>query len=188
MKHTLGRRNLLYPTLTVLVGAMVHGRPNFITIAHVGILTPQTISIGVNKSHYTNDGIKETGTFSINIPSVELAVKTDYCGIVSGRRVDKSEVFEVFYGELGNAPMIKECAVNMECQLVTVIDMLSHDIFVGKPVQTYVDEAVLSDGYLDLAKLNPLLFDMTSRYYWTIGEKHAPCWKIGNQLSKPGQP
>ena len=58
--------------LTTLVGANVNGKPNYITIAHVGIMTLHSVSLGMNKIHYTNAGIKENGTFSVNIPSVEM--------------------------------------------------------------------------------------------------------------------
>lgn len=65
------------------------------------------LAISLNKSHYTCTGIKENGTFSINIPSVEMVAKTDYCGLVSGNDGDKSILFHTFYGILENAPMIQ---------------------------------------------------------------------------------
>ena len=111
MKKKLGGLNVLYPTPTTIVGAMVDGRPNFITIAHVGIVnhaTPQLISLSMAKVHYTNEGIKENKAFSVNIPSENLVTETDYVGLVSGKKTDKSGLFEIFYGGLENAPMIKE--------------------------------------------------------------------------------
>ncbi len=98
MKSKLGAKNCLYPLPTVLVGANVGGKPNYITIAHVGIMDPGSVSLGMNKVHYTNIGIKETGTFSINIPSVDMVQETDYCGLVSGKNVNKAKIFETFYG------------------------------------------------------------------------------------------
>lgn len=184
MKKKIGGKNLLYPTLTVLVGATVNGRPNFITIAHVGSLTLNLVSLGINKRHYTNQGIIENKTFSINIPSNKLVVKTDYCGLVSGKDTDKSDLFDVFYGDLRTAPMIKECAINMECRLIDVIDFKTHDVFVGEAVETYVDESVLSDNTVDISKIKPLLFDMTSKKYWSLGEEVAKCWDAGKELKK----
>jgi flavin reductase (DIM6/NTAB) family NADH-FMN oxidoreductase RutF len=99
-----------------------------------------SISLGMNKGHYTNAEIKEHGTFSVNIPSIDMVTKTDYCGLVSGRRVDKGALFETFYGKLGSAPMIKECPVNMECRLIQTIDFPRHDIFIGEIAETYCDE------------------------------------------------
>ena len=182
MKTSLGRLNVLYPTPTTLVGAMVDGRPNFITIAYVGIMEHTHLSIGMNKNHYTNAGIKASGVFSICFPSEDLVVQTDYCGLVSGRDTDKESLFDLFYGELGNAPMIEQCPVCIECRLDRTIDFPSHEVFVGEIVQTFADEAVLRDGKIDLALVRPLLFDMTSRQYWSLGQPVAPCWKIGRQL------
>jgi flavin reductase (DIM6/NTAB) family NADH-FMN oxidoreductase RutF len=88
--------NCLYPMPVVLVGTVVNGKPNFMTIAHVGIMNvgkPNYISISSWKGHYSNIGIKEKGTFSINIPSEDMVEETDYCGIFSGKEVDKSTIF-----------------------------------------------------------------------------------------------
>ncbi len=182
MKTKLGQLNPLYPTPTTLVGAMVNGKPNFLTIAYVGIMDHTHLSIGVNKSHHTNAGIRASQSFSICIPSEEMTVVTDYCGLVSGRNTDKGALFNLFYGELGNAPMIEQCPVCIECRLDRIIDFPAHEVFVGEIVQTFADEAVLNDGKLDLAQVRPLLFDMTSRQYWGLGPALAPCWNIGRGL------
>ena len=187
MKRTLDAINVLYPTPTVLVGAMVDGKPNFITIAHIGIVNharPYLISLSSAKVHYTNAGIKENKAFSVNIPSENLVVETDYAGIVSGKKTDKSDLFEIFHGKLENAPMIKECPLNMECRLYDIYDTPTHDLIIGEIVETYADESVLTEGKIDLAKLKPLLFDMSSIKYWSVGEVVADCWKVGKQLKR----
>ena len=181
----IGAINALYPMPTTLVGATVNGKPNFLTVAHVGILnhgTPQYLSIGLGKSHYTNAGIYENRTFSICLPSEELLVKTDYCGIMTGKKTDKAALFELFYGELKTAPMISECPVNMELRLHEVLDFKTHDIFIGELVQTYADEGVMSAGKIDVAKLRPLLFDMASIKYWSLGPSVGRCWHAGKAL------
>jgi flavin reductase (DIM6/NTAB) family NADH-FMN oxidoreductase RutF len=101
---------------------------------------------------------------------------------VTGKKADKSLLFQIFYGELGTAPMIKECLINMECRLERIVDFPSHDVFVGDIVETYADESVLSDGKVDIATLRPLLFDMSSKKYWAMGGEVADCWGIGKQL------
>jgi len=184
MKKKLGAKNCLYPSLTTIVGAMVNGKPNFLTIAHVGIMTMKEISLGINKKHYTNAGIKANKTFSVNIPSENLIKEADYCGIVSGRDVDKSVLFDVFYGELQTAPMIQECPINMECRLLKTVDFPDHDVFIGEPVATYCDEAAYTDGLIDIAKLKPLLFEMHSVHYYSIGQRLGKCWNIGKGLKK----
>ena len=86
MKKELGVKNCLYPLPVTLVGADVAGNANFITIAHVGIMDLNSISLGMAKSHYTNVGIKENGTFGVSIPSIEMAQVSDYCGLVQERQ------------------------------------------------------------------------------------------------------
>jgi flavin reductase (DIM6/NTAB) family NADH-FMN oxidoreductase RutF len=191
MKTRLGSINVMYPTPVVLVGAMVDGRPNFITIAHVGIATvgtPNCITFGIGKVHYTNQGIKEQKTFSVNIPSENLVVETDYCGLVTGKKTDKSKVFDVFYGQLETAPMIAQCPLNMECRLYDVIDFPGHDLFVGEIIETHADPAVLTDGAVDVTKLKPLLFDMATRGYFGVGPHLARAWHVGKQLKRGATP
>jgi len=187
MKTKLGGMNVLYPTPTVLVGAIVDGKPNFLTIAHIGIVNhakPFLISLSLGKVHYTNAGIKENKVFSVNLPSENLVVQTDYVGMVSGKKIDKSGVFDIFYGEPAQAPMIEECPLNMECRLYDVYDTPTHDLFIGEIVQTYADESVLTEGMVDIAKVKPLLFDMSSIKYWSLGEPIAACWNVGKQMKK----
>lgn len=179
MKVSLGARNCLYPMPTTLVGANVNGKPAFITMAHVGILDYTTISLGMNKAHYTNAGIRENGTFSVNIPSQDMVRVTDYCGLVTGRKVDKGALFTVFYGSLGTAPMIKECSVNMECRLLQTVDRPNHDVFIGEIVESHCDENVLTDGVLDFSKVQPVLFVMNDKSYWRLGERLARAWSVG---------
>jgi flavin reductase (DIM6/NTAB) family NADH-FMN oxidoreductase RutF len=180
----IGGVNALYPTPTTLVGAMVNGKPNFITIAHIGIMTMNAVSLGMGKVHYTNAGIKENRCFSVCVPSEDLIVETDYCGIMTGKKTDKAALVEVFYGGLETAPMIKACPVCMECSLERVVDFPDHDVFIGKIVETYVHESVLRDGTIDIAKVRPLLFDMNSRKYWSLGGELGDCWNVGKQLKK----
>ena len=183
----IGPVNALYPMPTTLVGVTVKGKPNFLAIAHVGILnhgTPQYLSIGLGKIHYSNDGIKENKAFSICLPSEDLMVKTDYCGIVTGNKTDKAALFDVFYGELKTAPMIRECPVNMELKLYDVLDFTTHDIFIGELVETYADEGVMNGEKIDIQKLKPLLFDMASVKYYGLGQPLGNCWSAGKELKK----
>ncbi len=182
MKINLGAKNCLYPLPTVLVGATVEGKPNYLTIAHVGIMDLGTVSLGINKKHYTNSGIKENGTFSINYPTADMVAVTDYCGLVSGKDTDKGILFENFYGKLKTAPMIAKCPLNMECRLVQTVDFPRHDVFVGEVVETYCDEQYMTDGVVDFAKIQPILFVMNDMSYWKLGEQFAKAWDIGKQF------
>jgi flavin reductase (DIM6/NTAB) family NADH-FMN oxidoreductase RutF len=182
---SLGPINALYPMPTTLVGTTVNGKPNFLAVAHVGILnhgTPQYLSIGLAKFHYSNIGIHENKTFSICLPSEDLMIETDYCGIMTGKKTDKGALFDIFYGEVETVPMIRQCPVNMACRLHDVLDFQTHDIFIGQLVQTYADDSVITDGNIDIAKLRPLLFDMASKKYWALGEPLGNCWNAGKSL------
>ncbi|MFX0202911.1 MAG: flavin reductase [Candidatus Hodarchaeota archaeon] len=101
-KIAIGTKTFLYPMPTTLVGANVHGKQNYLVIANCGIMNhnPPIILMVLNKRHYINDGIKENSTFSVNISSVDMVKITDNCGLFSGNKVDKSQLFETFYGIL----------------------------------------------------------------------------------------
>jgi flavin reductase (DIM6/NTAB) family NADH-FMN oxidoreductase RutF len=184
-KKKMGAVNLLYPTPVTLVGTMVNNKPNIITIAHIGIIeySPvHLISISMNKRHYSNAGMQENKVFSINLPSVELIEITDYCGIYSGRKIDKGDLFDLFYGELENAPMIETCSINMECRVSQTIDIHKHNIYIGEIVNAYCDEAVMRDGLPDLSLVNPILFSFYDKHYWSVGNHVANAWNAGKEF------
>ena len=182
MKEKIGRQNVLYPTPVTVVAALVEGKVNFINICHVGIINaspPHLISLSMSKAHHTNAGIREEKAFSVNLMTKDELVKADYVGLVSGRRTDKSTVFKTFFGELGNAPIIEECPLSMECRLFDTYEIKTHDIFIGEIVATWAEGSVVTEGKVDIAKVHPLLFDMSSREYWSLGESVGHCWKDG---------
>lgn len=182
MKPNIGAINSLYPMPTVLVGAMVNDKPNYITVAHVGIMTPQSVSLGVHKSHYTNRGIIKNECFSVNLPSEEMVKVTDYCGLVSGKKIDKSSLFNNFFGSMGKAPMIEECPLNMECKLIEYVDMRTHDIFIGEVMATYCNQEIMTDGKVDFSKVRPILFAMNDKSYWKLGHRLGEAWGEGKVL------
>lgn len=184
-KTTLGPKTFLYPMPTVLVGALVNRKPNYLAIAFCGIVNhdPPMISVSLGKQHYTNQGIRDNHTFSVNIPSVDMVEITDYCGITSGNRVDKSILFGTFYGDLETAPMIEECPLNLECRLVEIIDFGDHsELFVGEIVQTHIGEEYLTENLPDVRKMRPIVFTMHDNNYWHIGEHLAQAWHVGRDF------
>jgi flavin reductase (DIM6/NTAB) family NADH-FMN oxidoreductase RutF len=191
-KKQLGPVNAMYPSLTTIVGTLVEGSPNWLTIAHVGILnhgSPMYLSVSLNKRHYSNRGIEQNKTFSINIPSREMLIVTDYVGLVSGRNTDKSQLFETFYGDLETAPMIAECPLCMELRMKQTFDMDSHRVFVGEVVQTWADPTVLEKreneaGKVDYGKVAPILFDFQRIRYWSLGQEIGRPWSDGKAMKK----
>jgi flavin reductase (DIM6/NTAB) family NADH-FMN oxidoreductase RutF len=155
-----------------LIGASVGGKPNFEAIAWFCLLDykPALIGLSSEKSHYTNKGIRENRTFSVNIPSFKLVVETDFCGSHSGAKVDKSRVFDVFYGELKTAPMISECPVNLECKLRRRLALVHGEFFIGEVVGVYMEDKYLTDRKPDLRKIDPLLFEGSLGDYWKVGD------------------
>ncbi len=181
-KTKLGGGSYLLPMPVVLVGANVNDRPNFLAIAYVGIVshTPAMIEIALRKNRFSSAGIKKNQTFSVNAVSEALVGATDYCGIYSGEKVDKSQVFEVFYGELQTAPMIAESPLNLECRLAKVLDLGgSHEVFIGEIVEAYSSEEYLSNGRPDLQKIQPIVYDGSSTSYWTLEDKLARAFQVG---------
>ena len=172
MKIKFGPVPLVYPIPIVLAGANVNGKPNYATLGDCGVMgiNPALVYISSGHDHYTNQGILENGTYSINFPSTDMLAVTDYCGTVSGRDVDKSVLFETFYGDLLTAPMIKECPVNLECRVVKEFSIKHRQIFVGEVVQAHVNgEFVIEregrQGIGDMTQLDPIIYALDNRYY-----------------------
>ncbi len=183
-KIEIGIDAVSYPMPCSLVGANVEGKPNYLTVAWFSMVNikPPYIAASLGKAHYTNPGIKENGAFSINIPSKEMAAVMDYCGIVSGKKYDKSRLFRTFYGKLGTAPMIEECPYCLECKLVQTIELPADEIFIGEIAAAYSDERYLTKGVPDLGKMDPIVLSMPDRTYWSIGTNFAGAWEIGKKL------
>jgi flavin reductase (DIM6/NTAB) family NADH-FMN oxidoreductase RutF len=176
--------NVFVPMPVVLVGTKVNGKENFMPVGWCARVNgnPPMIACGINNNHCTPDGIRETKTFSVNIPSAGLLVRTDYCGIVSGRKTDKSKVFDVFYGSLKTAPMIRECPVALECRLVQAVPLPTHTLFIGEIVHAYADGNVIRDGKPDFSRIDPLFLTMPDNRYWTLGKHVGDAWSAGKKL------
>jgi flavin reductase (DIM6/NTAB) family NADH-FMN oxidoreductase RutF len=185
-KVETGIRHISYPMPISILGAKVGDKVNFMTVAFFSVvsLNPAHILAALGKNHYTNIGIRETGAFSINIPSISMVEVTDYCGMVSGKQVDKSKVFDVFYGKEGKAPMILDCPYNLECKLIQTVDLSSHDLFIGEIIAAYTDSRYLTDGVPDMTKINPFFLSMPQMKYLSLGSSIGKAWNIGKSLIK----
>ena len=186
-KITLGPQPFIYPLPVLLVGANVDGKPNFMTAAWGGIAngTPPMVSVAIRPQRYTHKGIRQNWTFSINIPSVDLVRETDYCGLVSGSKVDKVEAckFRVFYGKLESAPLIEQCPVNLECKVVQMLELGSHSLIVGQVEEVHVSEDCLTDGQPDVEKVKPVIFTrVPAQNYRAFGGVIAKAFSIGKEI------
>ena len=127
-------------------------------------------------------GIKENGTFSVNIPSADMVDKVDYCGLVSGRKADKAGLFHVFYGDLKTAPMINECPISMECKVFETIELPSNYLIIGQIMAAFAEERCLTDDKLDVQKIDPLTLTMPDNRYWRVGKYAVAAWEAGKSL------
>jgi flavin reductase (DIM6/NTAB) family NADH-FMN oxidoreductase RutF len=175
----------VYPMPMTVVGAVVDSKPNFLAVAWATRVhfKPPMIMVALG-DHYTNAGIDANGAFSVNVPDVSLLEKTDYCGIVSGRKVDKSKLFDVFYGSLAGAPLIRECPLSMACRLSQAVKLPSDTLYIGDIVEVYSEERYLTDGKPDIKKMNPFMLTMPDNRYWQVGEAVGRAWSDGKKLKK----
>jgi flavin reductase (DIM6/NTAB) family NADH-FMN oxidoreductase RutF len=178
------QNNFFIPMPVVLVGTQVNGKANFMTVGWCARANanPPMIACGIGNHHFTPKGIAETKTFSVNIPSSGLLEKTDYCGLVSGDKTDKSKVFDVFYGMLKTAPMIRECPVSLECRLVQVVPLPTNSLYIGEIVGAYADGDILRSGKPDFPEIDPLFLTMPDNRYWTLGKHAGDAWNAGKNL------
>ncbi len=190
-KILMGPQTLIYPMPVLLVGSNVGDKPNFMTVAWGGIANgePPMISVAIRHTRHTLKGIRQSRTFSVNIPSADMVTEADYCGITPGSKVNKAEVcqFEVFYGKLGNAPLIEQCPVNLECEVIHILDLGSHALVVGRIEETHLSEICLTDGKPDINKIKPMTYVTSpATQYQALGEVLAEAFSIGRKL-KPGR-
>jgi flavin reductase (DIM6/NTAB) family NADH-FMN oxidoreductase RutF len=187
-KIKLGKQTLLYPMPALLVASNVDDKPNVMTVAWGSIanMEPPMACLALNRIRTTGKGIKQNNTFSINIPSTDYMVETDFCGITPGAKVDKIKAcnFSVFYGALKTAPMIEQCPVNLECSVFQILTLGSHDLIIGKIEEVYINEDCLTDGKPDSTKIKPLSFITDDLSYHDTGKFIAKAFSIGKQLKQ----
>ncbi len=165
--------NMLYPLPVVLVSAASgDGRKNLFTVAWTGTICsdPPMVSISVRPERYSYDMIRESGEFVINLTTEKLAFATDYCGVRSGRDVDKWKEMGLtpVRGTLGKAPMVKESPVNIECRVTEVKELGTHHMFLAEVAAVHADEAYMDEkGRFDLAKAQPIVYSHGT--YYTVG-------------------
>lgn len=183
-KVTLGPMPYMSVMPTLLVGANVKGKANYMTAAWatVACMAPPMVCVALNKTRYTVIGIEENKTFSLNVPATPQVIETDYCGIASGSNADKSKIFTSFYGRLKTAPMPEECPVNIECRLFKSVDCGSHRLYIGEVVEIHADKGCVTDGKPDAAKINPIVYAQAT--YFGMGKIAGKAFSDGKKYQK----
>jgi len=142
--------NMLYPLPVVMVSMTDRqGKHNIITIAWAGTVctNPPMVSISVRPERYSYPILKETGEFVINLTTKDLVYATDYCGVRSGRDVDKFKEMKLtpMAASSVTAPLIAESPVNIECRVREVIPLGSHDMFLADVVAVHADQRYMDE-------------------------------------------
>lgn len=190
MKTTFGPQKIMFPCPVALVVTGTMEKANIVTIAWVSLLTssPPTLGISVGQKGYSGRQILKNGEFTVNIATVEIMKESDYCGLTSGARVDKFEITGLtkMPSRFIRSPIIKECPLNLECELTDSRIVGSTNHFTGKILETHIDTGKLRDvkkyGSIDIAAFNPLIYIGGVREYRKVGEKAGDAYSIGKTL------
>ena len=167
--------NMLYPVPAVLVGCRdEEGRDNLMTAAWAGTVCsdPVMVSVSIRKERFSHDIIENTGEFTISLTTTGLARATDYCGVRSGRDVDKFKEMKLTRLESAQirAPGVAESPVVLECRVKQIARLGSHDMFVAEVVNVSVDERLLDGkGRLELEKADLIAYSHGE--YFALGKK-----------------
>lgn len=165
----------LFPCPVVLVTAVdSEGNPNIITLAWAGTVCsdPPMVGLGIRPYRYSYDLIEKSGEFVVNLPTVSILREVDFCGMVSGKEVDKFSQTGLTPepAERVKSPLIRECPVNIECVLRRKIPLGVHHLFLGEIVSVHVDQGVLDEnGKLDFSKAAPFVYNQGE--YWSLSKK-----------------
>ena len=162
--------NMLYPLPAVMVSLTdKEGNSNIITLAWAGTIctNPPMLSVSIRPERYSYKIIKETGEFVVNLTTKELAYATDYCGVKSGKDVDKFGKMRLtkLASEKINSVAIAESPVNIECKVRQIMELGSHSLFIADVVNVRVDSRYIDEkGRFNLAK-SELIAYSHGRYY-----------------------
>lgn len=168
--------NMVYPLPAVMVStADKNGEDNIITVAWTGTIctNPAMLYISVRPERYSYHMIKESGEFVVNLTTEALAKATDWCGVRSGRDVDKWKEMGLTRGKsetLQYSPCIKESPVNIECKVDQILELGSHHMFTAKVQAVQVDDRYMHEnGKFDLASSRLLTYSHGE--YYSLGKK-----------------
>lgn len=168
--------NALYPVPAALVAVRdpESGQPNVLTAAWIGNICtePPMISVLLRRSRYSFGMLEKSGEFTVNLTTKELAAAADFCGVRSGRKIDKFKAMHLTPedGTVVQAPTIRESPVSIECRVRESIPLGSHVMFLADVVAVSVDEAYLDDdGAFHLEKAEPIVWSHGA--YYALGKE-----------------
>ena len=177
--------NMLNPVPAVMVSVSDgNGKNNIITVAWAGTIctNPPMLSISVRPERYSYEMIKSTKEFVVNLTTKDLVRACDYCGVTSGRDVDKFEKMKLTPIKLPNVsvPGIKESPVNIECRVKKIEELGSHTMFIADVVGVTVDDEYMDEkGKFDINDTGLVMYSHGE--YFVMGEKLG---KFGYSIKK----
>jgi Conserved protein/domain typically associated with flavoprotein oxygenases, DIM6/NTAB family len=158
MKKIKLKNQAVGPFPAMIVGSMKNEKPTYTTVGAGGCACLEPVlCVSLKDTHYITDSIAQNGYFSVNIPSTALVKKMDFCGIVSGKETDKSSLFNAFFDDSGNAPMIEECPLNFLCKVCDTKLIRGFTMFFGEIIAAYVNENCVSDDNPNAVKIDPII-------------------------------
>ncbi len=166
--------NMVYPLPAVLVSCGdKEGCVNLMTAAWTGTICsdPPMVYVSIRKERHSHKMIQETGEYVINLTTEDLAWATDFCGVRSGRDMDKFKEMKLtpVFGELQYAPMVEESPVSIECKVTQVMELGTHDMFMAEVVAVHVDEKYMDEkGTFHLEAAKPLVY--SHGQYFGVGK------------------
>ena len=185
-RKNYGAKPLSLPQPVWILGTYdENGVPNAMNAAWGGISEENELAVCLSPGHKTCLNFAKTGAFTVSMADAAHAAACDYVGIDTGLKAPDKFAragFTAVKSELVNAPIIRELPICIECRVIE----FNRDscILRGEIVNVSVDESVLTDGKLDMAKAAPLCFDPFNMAYHVIGEKVGQAWGIGKELMK----
>ena len=177
--------NMLYPLPAVMVStADKSGRSNIITVAWTGIVNTDKpmCYISVRKERYSHDIIAKNKEFVINLTNKQLTYATDWCGVRTGAKVDKFKEMHLTKekGKFVKCPLIKESPVSIECKVVEIKELGSHDMLMAEILSIDADEKYIDNkGAFDITKCD--LITYANGKYFTLGKQVG---KFGYSVQK----
>ena len=187
MKKRLGPSERLYPMPCPLVVGGTLEKADLLAVAWINVIssTPPTVAMGLRSTRETLAHIRAIGDFTVNVAPTSLATQVDYCGLVSGRTVDKWAATGLHPqgSDIVQAPMVAECPYNLECVVRELHQVGEYVIVFGEIVQTHAEESLLNaEGKVDIDKLDPLVYIAGVREYRSVGPKVADAFSVGKSL------
>ena len=190
MKRSLGARTLVYPTPVFVIGSYDDaGKPNVMTAAWAGVCcsTPPSIAVSLRKATYTYGNLVKRRAFTVNVPSVDLIKETDYFGLTSGKDEDKFKATNLHpvRSEIVDAPYVKEFPMVLECEVIHILEIGLHTLFVGEIKDVKVDEKLLDEsGDCCIEKVRPFTYAPDDRSYYEVGGKIARAFDAGKKIKR----